>query len=320
MRGRLISWNSPLVRYTAALGAVGMGLLVRLALDAWVGPGLPTYITFYPAVMAVALLAGFGPGLVATAVAALAADYWLLPPAGFGIENAVDAVGIAFFLGMGLFMSLVAEFYRHARLKAAAYDREQALRETRRQNQFLANILEQSSQPFAIGYPDGRLGLLNHAFAELTGYTAAELRAMDWGTTLTPPEWREAERQKLEELHRTDQPARYEKEYLRKDGRRVPIELLVHLVRDAEGKADYYYSFVTDITERKRAEEATRRHAEELRATNAELARFNQAMVSRELRMVELKKEVNTLCAQFGQAPRYWPQDGPPPPETPGAQ
>jgi len=54
------------------------------------------------------------------------------------------------------------------------------------------------------------------------------------------------------------QPVRYETEYVRKDGTRVPLELLVHLVKDAEGRPEYYYSFLTDITGRKRAEEATR--------------------------------------------------------------
>jgi hypothetical protein len=43
----------------------------------------------------------------------------------------------------------------------------------------------------------------------------------------------------------------------------------------------------------------------QLRVSNEELARFNRAMVGRELRMIELKKEVNELCAQAGQPPRY---------------
>ena len=77
---------------------------------------------------------------------------------------------------------------------------------------------------------------------------------MDWARALTPPEWREIERAKLEELHRTGQPVRYEKEYLRKDGSRVPIELLVHLRKDDEGQPAFYYSFLTDLTERKQAE------------------------------------------------------------------
>ncbi|MGD1076037.1 MAG: PAS domain S-box protein, partial [Thermodesulfovibrionales bacterium] len=134
-----------------------------------------------------------------------------------------------------------------------------------KQNEFLANILEASSQAFGVGYPDGRLGLTNKAFEQLTGYNDKELRSIDWSTRLTPPEWFEIERQKLDELHRTGLPVRYEKEYIRKDGTRVPIELLVHMVKDAEGKPLYYYSFLTDITERKRAGEALQKSEERYR-------------------------------------------------------
>jgi PAS domain S-box-containing protein len=75
--------------------------------------------------------------------------------------------------------------------------------------------------------------------------------------------------------------------------------------RDAQGNLAGVIGFALDITERKRAEEEIRRRAEELRATNEELTRFNEAMVGRELRMIELKQEVNALCAQLGQPPRY---------------
>ena len=63
------------VRYGGALAAVSAGYLLRVGLTAMTGEGLPTYITFYPAVMAVALLGGFGPGLVATVATALVVDY-----------------------------------------------------------------------------------------------------------------------------------------------------------------------------------------------------------------------------------------------------
>jgi len=138
---------------------------------------------------------------------------------------------------------------------------EAAIREQQRQNELLAGILEHSSQPFGVGYPDGRLGLVNPAFERLTGYRRDELQSLNWTEVLTPPEWRELEQRKLEELALTGQPVRYEKEYLRKDGSRVPIELLVGLATEDGGKPLYYYSFLTDITARKRAEEALARLA-----------------------------------------------------------
>jgi DNA-binding NtrC family response regulator len=42
-----------------------------------------------------------------------------------------------------------------------------------------------------------------------------------------------------------------------------------------------------------------------LRQKNAELQAFNNAMVDRELRMIELKKEVDALCAKHNEPLRY---------------
>lgn len=46
-------------------------------------------------------------------------------------------------------------------------------------------------------------------------------------------------------------------------------------------------------------------HQCELEMLNEDLASFNRVAVDRELRMIELKKEINALCAAVGQAPRY---------------
>lgn len=61
----------------------------------------------------------------------------------------------------------------------------------------------------------------------------------------------------------------------------------------------------SDVTDLKRAEEEIRRHAEELQMSNEELMRFNKASVGRELRMIELKKEINDLCGRADLPPRY---------------
>ena len=43
----------------------------------------------------------------------------------------------------------------------------------------------------------------------------------------------------------------------------------------------------------------------DLRQSNAELQHFNDLMCGRELRMIELKKEVDALCAKYGEPLRY---------------
>jgi len=139
---------------------------------------------------------------------------------------------------------------------------EEALGETRRQAELLAMLLESSSQPFAVGYPDGRVGLCNGAFRDLVGYSREEMEVLDWSRELTPPEWVESEMQSLRQLNTTGVPMRYQKEMQRKDGTRVPVEILTHLVRDESGKSQYYYGFVTDISERLFHEEQTRRWAQ----------------------------------------------------------
>ena len=55
-----------------------------------------------------------------------------------------------------------------------------------------------------------------------------------------------------------------------------------------------------DVEERER-----KRAEEELKKRNKELKRFNKVAVNRELRMVELKKEINALLLQLGEEPRY---------------
>jgi CheY-like chemotaxis protein len=68
-------------RYVFAVLVVVLAALLRHGLTGFFG-NKTFYITFYPAVMVVATLAGFGPGVLAMAVAALIADYWILPPTG----------------------------------------------------------------------------------------------------------------------------------------------------------------------------------------------------------------------------------------------
>ncbi len=62
---------------------------------------------------------------------------------------------------------------------------------------------------------------------------------------------------------------------------------------------------IEDITEREQAAEIQRKNFSRLLADSEELSRFNDVAVGRELRMVDLKKEVNELCRRLGEPARY---------------
>jgi len=136
-------------------------------------------------------------------------------------------------------------------------------RRTRRNREFLTNVIDRSSQPMSLKSPDGRLLLFNRAFLTLLGYEKSELAKLRWNKHLTPPEWLPGELELLKELHRKGKPIRCEKEYLRKDGSRVPVELLLELTQDDEGKP-LYLAFITDISGRKQTEEELRKYRDHL--------------------------------------------------------
>jgi PAS domain S-box-containing protein len=164
---------------------------------------------------------------------------------------------------------------------------EKKLSNSLQRAQYLADIVRHASVGIGDGYPDGGVGLCNKAFQQLTGYSEEELKRINWTEVLTPPEWREYEIAKLEELHRTKRPVYYEKEYIRKDGSRLPAELVVHPRLGDDGSVESYFAFITDITQRKQAQDALRNAHEEL----------EQRVEERTVQLVQSKEqleEVNT--------------------------
>jgi two-component system CheB/CheR fusion protein len=74
---------------------------------------------------------------------------------------------------------------------------------------------------------------------------------------------------------------------------------------------------IEDVTERTRAEDAVRRSRDDLQSHADELTRFNRVAVDRELRMIELKREINGLRRRLGDPPPY-PLEFEPPQDTDG--
>jgi PAS domain S-box-containing protein len=93
----------------------------------------------------------------------------------------------------------------------------------------------------------------NDAFLQIVGYTRQDLLSgnIDWAN-MTPQEYRVTDARHVEALRRTGICQPFEKEYIRKDGRRVPVLVGSAMLEDSQENG---LAFVLDLTERKRAEE-----------------------------------------------------------------
>ena len=91
----------------------------------------------------------------------------------------------------------------------------------------------------------------NDAFLRIIGYSRDELFGGEIKRDdLTPPEYREVSQEAVEDLKRTGSSQTYEKEYVNKNGRRVPVLIAVTRI----GESQTCIGFVVDITERKQIE------------------------------------------------------------------
>ncbi len=125
-------------------------------------------------------------------------------------------------------------------------------------------LFNYSKDAIVFGSMDGVLIDVNNSFSKLTGYSREELLTGKTYQDITPMEYEVLEGKVLETLLKTETPQEFEKEYIRKDGSRVPIQLTVILVKGSDDKPIALAAIIKDITERKLAEEELKKHKDYL--------------------------------------------------------
>ncbi len=251
IRNHSLAWWA--TRYGVAVATVAASYGLRVAVVVgFGGHDLPPYIIFFPAIMVTALLAGPGPGLLATALAGLTAHIWILVPSGeMSLASPAERVGLTLFVISGAFMSAIAEIHQRIRSKAAAYDREAAVRESRdRLAAFASATFE------GIGESEnGRLVDCNEQLARLCGCTVAEMKGASISDFIAPED-----RERVLAGIRQNQISVSEHAMIRKDGTRIEVETHGRPVVPGSSRR---YTAVRDVTAQKRAE-ALERKAEAL--------------------------------------------------------
>lgn len=182
---------------------------------------------------------------------------------------------------------------------------EERTRELSQANAFLENqiqerirteiALQESESRFRRLFESNLVGIMfwningpildaNDAFLSIIGYSQEDLKAQRlYWTALTPPDIKEVDQKALHELATRGVFMPYEKEYICKDNRRVPILLGGTFLENSQENG---VAFVLDISERKQAEKEIAQSREQLRklfAHSQSVREEERTRISREL-------------------------------------
>jgi PAS domain S-box-containing protein len=137
---------------------------------------------------------------------------------------------------------------------------------------------------------EGQIIEANEAFLNMLNYRRDDLVSgrLNW-IDMTPPEWRDITDHVITQLKTTGIVQPYEKEYLRSDGSRVPVLVGSAVFEEDQNEG---VSFVVDLSEQKRSEEALQRRETDLREAQAELAHVSRVVTMGEL-TASIAHEVN---------------------------
>jgi PAS domain S-box-containing protein len=154
-------------------------------------------------------------------------------------------------------------------LKQEVVEVEQAKEALRQVNETLQALIDYSPLAIIVLDLNSHVLLWNNAAEKIYGWNAQE--ALGQLIPFIPPNEREKQQAIYERVTQGEVFTNLESEWMRKDGSRIQISVSLAPLRDLTGNVYAYMSIATDITERKKAEQALRESEERLRQITSSL-------------------------------------------------
>ena len=210
-------------------------------------------ILFVLPILLCAYVGGVRLGLLATAVAVLGGDYFLIEPKfNFFPTNQADVVGLTILTVIGVLLSLLMELLLHAR-----HGSDRALAEYKRAEAagtLLAAIVESSFDAIIGKDLEGIVTSWNAGAERMFGYTAEEMLGQSV-SLLIPPDRKDDEAQILDRIKQGGRMEHFETVRRRKDGKLIDVSVTVSPIKDDTGKVIGASKVARDITQQKQAKE-----------------------------------------------------------------
>ncbi len=171
-------------------------------------------------------------------------------------EEEIDYRVIFIVVGVSAFVVLVL-YVSNWRLRKEVSRRRSAEFALQASEQKYRAMFSSSNVGMALCEMDGTLVEVNEEFAQIIGRSIEDTHKLTYWD-LTPREYEQQEAEQLDSLQETGRYGPYEKEYLHKDGRRIPVLLNGCLIHNADGSTQIW-SVAHDITARKSMEDDAQR-------------------------------------------------------------
>jgi PAS domain S-box-containing protein len=271
-----VSYPPLLLRYGIAVASVTVVFGLHLLLDS-----LSMHYSFLLLILGATTLSasilvsawygGLGPGLLATALAALISDYHFVYPSHSFSGLSIEATPLLAFVLEGMFISSLAVALRFARSSV-----EERTWEARSLEKRYRAVVEQAAEGILIvDVSTKRVLDGNTAYQSLLGYSPEEMSYLTLYDLL--PYSREDTDKYVGGVLDQNRYVSGEWRHRRKDGSLVDVEVSANMILD--GGREAICMVVRDITERKRTEEVHRYHAYLLENVNDAILATDEQML-----------------------------------------
>ncbi|MEE9377251.1 MAG: PAS domain S-box protein [Candidatus Lokiarchaeia archaeon] len=147
------------------------------------------------------------------------------------------------------------EMYGRVRSFRDITDEKMAEQKLKKSEEKYRKLFESSTEGIAAADIGGNLIDVNDTYLKMLGYSKEEVLGLNF-RDITPHKWHEMEdilivKQLSEEKH----SGIYEKEFIRKDGTIIPVDIRFWILNDEQGDPAIMWAIIRDITEPKRIEQ-----------------------------------------------------------------